>query len=100
MQKSFFEKSNGLALRAHAIMADLAGMAVGGSSVIANIIAWALKAKPFDFSKKTLLHHIPTHKTKILEKSQPCSVLASRCEIQLCDFMSGCLGISSQNFKA
>ena len=39
MQKSFFEKSNGLALRAHAIMADLAGMAVGGSSVIANIIA-------------------------------------------------------------
>ena len=37
--KDFFEKSNGLALRAHAIMADWAGMAVGGSSVIANIIA-------------------------------------------------------------
>ena len=34
--KVFFEKSIGLALRAHAIMADLAGMAVGGSSVIAN----------------------------------------------------------------
>ena len=38
-RRYFFEKSNGLALRAHAIMADLAGMAVGGSSVIANIIA-------------------------------------------------------------